>query len=75
MKRLVLAACLPLVCGCASLDQQACTSDWSDTGAREGVLGASGMAERHAARCANFDAAKYREGYDRGFAQRARPMV
>ena len=75
MRRILLALCIALASGCAGLEQKECASDWSDTGAREGVLGASGMAERHAARCPNFDAAKYREGYDRGFAQRARPMV
>lgn len=75
MKRLLLALCILPVVGCADLTQRECTADWTETGAREGVLGASGMAEQHAARCPGFDAAKYREGYDRGFAQRARPMV
>ena len=55
--------------------ERECASDWSKVGYQEGELGATGMAERHASHCASFEAEKYKEGYQKGFAGRARPPV
>jgi hypothetical protein len=76
-----LLLCIALVAGCAdmkaSMREKECASDWFKAGYREGEIGAplqTGL-ERHAAHCPNFDAAKYKEGYQKGSATRARPPV
>jgi hypothetical protein len=76
-----LLLCIALASGCADLKQAArekeCASDWYKAGYREGEIGAAlqTQLERHAAHCPNFDAAKFREGYQKGSATRARPPV
>ena len=49
-----------------------CGSDWRETGANEGRLGAEPQFERYAGACGNFDRARYEEGWREGFAMRPR---
>jgi hypothetical protein len=69
-----LAICTLLASACAGVDCQA--TDWRSLGERDGVLGAQGQDGRYAGSCGNaFDAARYREGFQDGFARRPRPVV
>jgi hypothetical protein len=73
--------CIALVSGCAdikeNLREKECASDWSGRGFQAGQAGAAMDAEisRHSAHCPNFDAGAFKEGYQKGFARRARPAV
>jgi len=66
---------LALVAGCAGMTERECAADWFETGQNEGRIGASGMDQRHASHCPNFDAARYREGYLDGISKRRPPPV
>ncbi len=79
--RLVLALCALLVSGCADMKenmrQRECAQDWSKAGFQAGELGAALQAEisRHTSHCPGFDANAFKDGYQKGFARRARPPV
>jgi hypothetical protein len=79
-----MAACVLLVSGCESMNQKIDASrqdrcqraNWSDVGQRDGIEAAKGMAERYANICGDmFQPDPYKEGYEKGFARRARPPV
>ena len=85
MKLLLLAgACALLVAGCESMSQKIDASrqerchkaDWAMVGERDGVEGATAMAERYAHICGDqYNAAAYKEGLQKGTARRPRPPV
>jgi uncharacterized protein YceK len=80
---LTLAACV-LVTGCESFNtkldasrQDRCQrADWAQVGERDGVEGATMMAERYAHICGDmFQPDPYKEGLQKGMARRPRPPV
>jgi len=73
-KSLWLVFWAALAGGCASVGGDPCASDWFTKGENEGMLNAN-QEERYAARCPAFDSARYQQGFQAGFARRARPMV
>ena len=77
---LAIAACVPFVAGCASIDasrQDRCArADWALVGERDGVEGAVTMADRYANICGDmFQPDPYKEGLQKGLARRPKPPV
>jgi hypothetical protein len=84
MRLLLVIAGAALVTGCESFSERVDASrqdrcqraDWAQVGERDGVEGASGMAERYAHICGDlYQAAPYQEGLKKGIARRPRPPV
>jgi hypothetical protein len=80
--RLVVAAgaCAMMLAGCASIDasrQERCQkADWALVGERDGVEGATTMADRYSHICGDlYKDAAYKEGLQKGLARRPRPPV
>lgn len=80
---LALGACA-LVVGCESMSekidasrQERChKADWAIVGERDGVEGATTMADRYAQICGDaYNDAAYKEGLQKGTARRPRPPV
>ena len=80
---LALAVCAPLLAGCESFNtkldasrQDRCQrADWAQVGERDGVEGATMMAERYAHICGDmFQAAIYQEAWKSGYARRPTGM-
>ena len=62
----VVAVCL-LAVGCSSTSEFVCTSDWLETGSRDGQNGVAGnRIERYVRDCAAFDVVPEQEVYERG---------
>ena len=60
--------------GCATASRD-CSANWYETGQRDGRLGATPQADYYAARCAApIDRARYRSGWEDGYAQRPLPL-
>ena len=84
MRSLLVGVCAVLMAGCESMGekidasrQERCQkADWAMVGERDGVEGATGMAERYAHICADlFQPGPYQEGLKKGQARRPRPPV
>jgi hypothetical protein len=74
MRRLAMLMCVGGLAGCATAAD--CGPDWFAVGERDGRINAGSQVERYAARCGvPVDRARYEEGYQRGFAERPRPVV
>jgi uncharacterized protein YceK len=79
-----IAACAGLVSGCESMSQKIDASrqdrcqraDWAMVGERDGVEGATTMADRYQHICGDmFSADLYGQGLQKGSARRPRPPV
>lgn len=84
MRLLTAAVCAVLATGCESFGERVDASrqdrcqraDWALVGERDGVQGASGMAERYAHICGDlFQPGPYQQGLQKGAARRPRPPV
>jgi len=82
MRLLLLTACAVLVSGCESLNQKIDTSrqdrcqraDWAQVGERDGVAGSPLLADRYEYICGDmFQPGPYKQGFDKGRAQKPRP--
>jgi hypothetical protein len=81
---ITVAVCLPLVTGCAGLNEKIDASrqdrcqraDWALVGERDGVEGVTTQAERYQYICGElFQPGPYKEGLQKGLARRPRPPV
>jgi hypothetical protein len=84
MRLLLVLGALVLVSGCESWNQKVDASrqdrcqraDWALVGERDGVEGATTMADRYAHICGDmFQPGPYKEGLGKGMARRPRPPV
>ena len=84
MRLLLAVVGCALVSGCESFSQKVDASrqdrcqraDWAQVGERDGVEGATTMAERYERICGDmFQPEPYRQGLQKGTARRPRPSV
>jgi hypothetical protein len=84
MRLLLVTACAVLATGCESFNtkldasrQDRCQrADWAQVGERDGVEGATTMADRYQHICGDmFQPDPYKEGLQKGVARRPRPPV
>lgn len=84
MRLLLAVTACALVTGCESMGnkidasrQDRCQrANWAQVGERDGLEGATTMAERYAHICGDmFQPGPYREGLQKGMARRPRPPV
>jgi uncharacterized protein YceK len=81
---MLLAIAVLLLAGCQAMNekidasrQERChKADWAMVGERDGVEGATTMADRYAHICGElYNATAYKEGLQKGLARRPRPPV
>jgi len=74
---LLLSACESMSEKLAASRQDRCArADWKDVGLRDGIEGASTMAQRYEHFCGEmFQPGPYKEGLQEGLARRPRPPV
>jgi len=82
MRLLLVGACAMLVSGCETWNQKVDASrqdrcqraDWAQVGERDGMAGSPVLADRYEYVCGDmFQAAPYKEGFDKGRARKPRP--
>ncbi|HXU41359.1 MAG TPA: hypothetical protein VN675_03480 [Burkholderiales bacterium] len=84
MRLLLVTACAVLVAGCEAMGEKIDASrqdrcqraEWAKVGERDGLEGATTMADRYQHICGDmFQPGPYREGLQKGTARRPRPPV